>query len=169
MAASVATMESVATSHTLVWIDAREAIIVRWHDGEADIERLASDVPVHRRSTGHVRHDPQIRHGGGGSRQDAGEARRNEHLGRFVGAVAERLDTDDALTVVGPGTVREQLADSVRDRDAARTTPREVACEPSHRLTDRQLIARVRHLAGADPRRRRIGRGRRQMSSEVLA
>lgn len=168
MAGSVATTESVATSHTLVWIDAREAILVRWHDDRARIERLASNVPVHRRSTGHVRHDPQVRHGGGGSPQDAGEGHRNEHLIRFVTEVADRLEPGEPLTVIGPGSVREQLADAVRERDTRGTASREITCEASPRLTDPQLVARVRHLAGADPRRRRIGRGSRQMSSEVL-
>jgi hypothetical protein len=40
---------------TLVWIDSREAIIVRWLDGTARLERLESEVPAHHRATGHVR------------------------------------------------------------------------------------------------------------------
>ena len=50
--------------HALVWIDSHEAIVVRWEDDQARIERVQSDVPDHHAATGHVRHDPAIRHGG---------------------------------------------------------------------------------------------------------
>jgi hypothetical protein len=49
---------------TLVWIDAREAVIARWQGGESHLERLHSDVPAHHRSTGHVTYDPAVGHGG---------------------------------------------------------------------------------------------------------
>jgi hypothetical protein len=61
---------------TLVWIDAREAVVVRWVAGTSVVERIESDVPAHHRATGHVRHDPNVRHGGGGVSQTAGEPHR---------------------------------------------------------------------------------------------
>ena len=48
--------------HALVWIDSHEAIVVRWEDDQARIERVTSQVPDHHKSTGHVRHDPAVRH-----------------------------------------------------------------------------------------------------------
>lgn len=50
---------------TFVWIDSRGAVIVRWQDDRPRLERVASEVPAHHRATGHVRHDPGVRHGGG--------------------------------------------------------------------------------------------------------
>ena len=139
---------------SLVWIDAREAVIVRWERDQAQIERLDSEVPAHRRSTGHIRHDPAVRHGGGGGSQTAGEPHRLEHLGRFVENVASRLAPDDDLLILGPGTVCERLARHVRELDEHHGRHRDISREASPPLTDRQLIARLRHLAGADPRRR---------------
>lgn len=144
---------------TLVWIDAREARIVRWVDDAATIERLESDVPSHRKSSGHVRHDPSIRPGGGGgSAATAGEPRRLEHLARFLDAVAERLPEGD-LELIGPGTTHERLATVMRDADARGTRQITVAASPPR--TDRQLIAELRHLAGHEPRRRTLARTRR--------
>ena len=141
----------------LVWIDAREAVIVRWAGRRASLERIASDVPAHRRSTGHVRHDPMIRHGGGGAAQTAGEPRRLEHLDRFVDEVAVRLADDPDVVVVGPGTVHERLEARVRQIDAERGRTRPISACPAARMTERQLVARLREHLGSSPRRRRVG------------
>jgi hypothetical protein len=142
---------------TLVWIDAREATIVRWLDGETTVERLESEVPAHRKSTGHVGHEPSVRHGGGGSPQTAGETHRLEHLARFVDEVAGKLAPADGLTIIGPGTVRDHLERVVRDADEHHHRVRFLASEASPRLTERQLVARVKAIAGDVPRRRTVG------------
>jgi hypothetical protein len=142
---------------TLVWIDAREAVIVRWQDDRARLERVESEVPAHHRATGHVRHNPAVRHGGGGSPQNAGEPHRLEHLERFVVEIANRLAPDDSLLILGPGTVHERLDRHVLESDRHHGRHREIACEASRPLTDRQLIARLRAFAGAETRRRTVG------------
>jgi len=141
----------------LVWIDAREAIIVRWQDDRARLERVESEVPAHHRATGHVRHDPAVRHGGGGSPQTAGEPHRLEHLERFVAEIASRVGADEELLILGPGTVREHLERHILESDGRHGRHRDMTCEASRPYTDRQLIARLRHFAGADPRRRTVG------------
>jgi hypothetical protein len=145
----------------LVWIDAREAVIVRWQGGRARLERAESEVPAHHRATGHVRHDPAVRHGGGGSPQTAGEPHRIEHLNRFLGDIVNRLAADDDLLILGPGTVHERLARQLSESDGHHDRHREIACEASPPLTDRQLIALLRRHAGVEPRRRSVGAYRR--------
>jgi len=140
---------------TLVWIDADSASIVRWPGGK-DVERIDSEVPAHRRSTGHVRHEPSVGHGGVAP-QDAGERHRNEHLRRFIATVADAVEADDEVAVLGQGTVFEGLARLLADRDRAHARARVVHVETSKRLTDRQLVARARVLAGAPPNRRAVG------------
>ena len=137
---------------TLVWIDAREAVIARWQGGEARLERLHSDVPSHHRSTGHVHYDPTVRHGGVAPK-DAGERRRLEHLTRFVELVATQLPPADDVAILGPGTVRDRLAHRIRETDRHASRTRGVTCEAAPRLTDRQIVARLRRAAGADRRR----------------
>lgn len=153
--------------YSLVWIDSREAVILRWQHDSADIEHLESDVPPHRRTTGHIRHEPGIRHGGGGPAQTAGEPRRLEHLERFVGQVGERVSPDDDVLILGAGTVRERLERHLREDDERHGRSRAVTTEPSPPLTDRQLVARLRHLAGADPRRRTVGAYRWSAATRV--
>lgn len=141
----------------LVWIDAKEAILVRWGGDEATIDRVRSDVPGRRRSTGHVRHDPGIRHGGGGTPQSAGEPRRLEHLRRFVGEVTTRIQPDENVLILGPGTVRNLLEVSLHETDGPVPGERLVTSEAAARRTDPQLVARLRELIGDEPPRRKFG------------
>jgi hypothetical protein len=142
---------------TLVWIDAREALMVRWDSRVSQVVRIASDVPARHRSTGHVRHDPHVRHGGGGPPQSAGEPHRLEHLARFLERVADALPADDDLLILGPGTVRERLARLVREQDRRHRVARVVSCVSAPPLTRPQLDERLRRAAGDEPRRRTVG------------
>lgn len=142
-----------AREGVLVWVDAREAVIVRWAAGVPSVDRHLSDVPVHRRSTGHVRHDPTMRHGGGGAPQDAGEHQRLEHLDRFLDEVADLLEADEDVVLVGPGTVHERLETRLRALDGARHRVRPIGVGRAGPLTERQLVARLRAHLGISPRR----------------
>lgn len=142
---------------TLVWIDAQEAAIARWSGGRASLERLVSDVPAHHRSTGHLRRDPGVRHGGGRTPRAAAERHRHEHLARFIDRVVARLPAGEDLVIMGPGLVRERLERELRAIDERQLRRRDIECRAASRMTGPQLVARLRHLAGADPRRQRVG------------
>jgi hypothetical protein len=148
-------------SATLVWIDSREAFVVRWLAGEGKVERIESDVPVHHRSTGRARHDATHRQGAGAVvPQPSVEGPRLEHLARFVAKVAETLSDED-LVVLGPGTVREHLVNKVEEMDARHHHARRIVSRPARRLTIAQLIARLRVEIGETPPRKPITRRRR--------
>ena len=140
-----------AAPRTLVWVDAAEAIIVRW-DGAAGIEWLVSQVPSHRRSGGHVGHDPTLRAMG----SPPPDRHRLEHLRQHLRQVAERIEPTDAVEVIGPGTVGEHLATIIAEEDRIHHRRREVGTARSRRLSLPQLVARVRASAGASAPR--IGR-----------
>jgi hypothetical protein len=140
---------------TLVWIDARSATIAQWRDGAVRLAVMSSDVPAHHRSTGHVRHDPSTHHGGGPS--TAGEPNRLEHLTRFVELVAQRIPSREPLLILGPGTVRLRLERLVRAADRRRARERGISCQAAPRMSEARLVERLRHFAGADPRRRIAG------------
>ena len=128
---------------------AREAIIGHWHDGEVRLERLQSDVPPHHRATGHVRHDPTIRHGGGG-RRTRGEANRLEHLARFIDPSPPICRRTGSCSILGPGTVRDRLGHRIHETERHSAAPARSTIQTAGRLTEPQLVARLRHLAGAE-------------------
>jgi len=139
---------------TLVWVDAREAVLARWFNGEISFERMASAVPVHTRARGRISHDPAIRHGGGLD-QRAEDRQREEHLARFLAEISAALPDAGPIEVVGPGTVREKLARAISEADERGGRPARVVTGSTDHLTEPQLAARVRELAGRPARRRR--------------
>lgn len=143
---------------TLVWIDSEEAIIVRWAD-RATVDRVRSDVPGKHRSSGHLRYDPSFRHGGGGSgaSAEAAERARRDHLRLFLEDVAEHVPEGDDVTVVGPGIVRERFERNLRSDDRRHGRRRHVHSAAAERLTELELVARVRKLAGDAPARLGLG------------
>ncbi len=148
-------VRTIGGATTLVWIDSEEAIIVRWAD-RATVERVRSDVPGRHRSTGHVRVDPTVRHGGGGASAAALDRARREHLRAFLDEVLRHVPEDDDVTVVGPGIVRERLERSLRADDRRHGRRRHVRSAAADRLTEQVLVAHVRELAGDAPRRRGV-------------
>ena len=154
--------ETAERPRTLVWLDSRTAVLARWDGTDISLRHIRSDVPVHRRSTGHVTGAASsAAHAGGLAPRDDGEARRLEHLARFLRGVADAVEPFDALVVTGLGTVPDRLATLLRDADAAGHRTREIIVTPAGHLTDRQLLARLRLLAGVTLPRRRGTRGSR--------
>jgi hypothetical protein len=140
----------------LVWIDAERATIAEWREGDAQLHPIESSIPPHRRSTAHVRHEPTVRHGGGGP--DDGEAHRLEHVRRFLAEVADALPKDAPVRILGPGTMPRRLATVLEERDRHASRIRAIECIAAARLTDRQLAAELREAAGAPvPRQRPAG------------
>lgn len=139
---------------TVVWVDAERAVICRWRAEAASFEWFESDVPAHHRSTGHVRHAPGV-HSGGRS-QDAGENHRLEHLRGFLADVARAIPEHDPVWLMGPGQTHGRLAELLAADDREHGRERAITSTPSGLLSDRQLIARARELAGEPPRRRRV-------------
>lgn len=146
-----------AASVALVWLDAATAVVALWVDGPT-IERLTSDVPSRHRSTGHLRHDPAVRHGGGGPATDLIDHDRAERRRAFVRQVAGHVPDQADVWILGPGGTREELAAWLESLDRRAGRSRTVTTQPSGRLTERQLVARLRELSGSAPRRRVVGR-----------
>jgi hypothetical protein len=141
----------------LVWIDFDHATILRWRGGAVVTERIASEVPARERATAHVRHDPDVRHGGSGRGQDDEERRRNEHLRAFLAGVADHLSTETELEIIGTGTAGQRLATVLQRRRAGRPRAAGVTVVRSEPMTARQLATRLRHHLGLDARRRTVG------------
>jgi hypothetical protein len=152
---------------TLIWIDSREAYVVRWHDGIGKIEHLESDVPVHRRTTGGSRPTPGRSTGGVGVPQASVEGRRLEHLARFVTRVAQRVPRENDVLIIGPGTVREHLARELTETDVRTHDSRLLACRAAAPMTVPQLVATLRAEIGETAPRKSVRRRTRAPKNVV--
>jgi len=111
---------------TLVWVDAEEAIIVRWAD-RAVIERVRP---------------------AGRSRAEPGERAGRERLAAFLRDVAAHVPETDDVRVVGPGIVRVRLERALRTGDRCGAHRVHVRSASADRLSEQMLVTRVQTLAG---------------------
>jgi hypothetical protein len=140
----------------LIWIDAEGARILRWRERVTEA-RVRSEIPVHERSTYHVRHDPRVRHGGGGSGADDAARHRTEHVRQFLARVEAVLLPNEALEVVGTGELCQRLASQVRRHDSTHHRDRPITVDHSMWLTRPQLVARLKERVGLEPVRGGVG------------
>ena len=140
-----------------VWVDGTRAVVVRWV-GHAIVDHVEDDVPSRHRSTGHIRHDPAVRHGGGGIVAEQVERDRMRHRAAHLRRVAALVPVTGPVLVLGPGSARLELEHAVAAADRRCRRDRSVWSEASGRLTDRELIARLRASIGASADRRVVGR-----------
>jgi hypothetical protein len=128
-----------------VWIDHALAKIAKHTEGqEPRFKTLISHVEPHYRS-GHsgVRRRGHV----GGSEERHLENRRQEHLHRFYDRVIEEIRGCRAYKIMGPGEAKGELLRRIASK---RGVEPPVKVETASKLTDRQLLARVRALADAD-------------------
>ncbi len=151
------TETAATTIATVVWVDGMHAIVARWAGGPI-VDHLESDVPSHHRSTGHVRHDPAVRHGGGGAVSDQIERDRLRHRAAHLRRVARLIPATGDVMLLGPGQARIELERALSAADRRHGRPRVVGSQASGRLTDRELVARLREAVGEAPVRRTVGR-----------
>ena len=140
-----------------VWVDGTSAVVVCWV-GHPVVYHIEDEVPSRHRSTGHIRHDPAVRHGGGGVVAEQLERDRIRHRRAHLRRVASLVPDTGPVLIIGPGSARLELERVLVAADRRCRRERSVSSEASGRLSDRELIARLRASVGAAPGRRIVGR-----------
>lgn len=80
----------------------------------------------------------------GGNRESHYQRRRNQQLDRYYDRVLESLHSNDRVLLMGPGEAKGELL--ARMKRAGKPQLPAVTTEPADRLTDAQILARVRAL-----------------------
>jgi hypothetical protein len=134
-----------------IWIDHRQAVMVRLEGDQAAVETVRSDV------------EPKVRMAGGsrskvpyGPQDIASESqrdrRRAKYLQEFYREVVARIGDVDALVVLGPGEAKRELLSALQD--SPRHGKISTQLETADKLSQPQLIARVREYFGVALARR---------------
>ena len=120
-----------------VWIDHKKAVIVSIAAGHVIGTRtLGSDVGPHPHFSGSQE--------GGGEKKY--EERYGHELDRFYDDVIGQLGEPDALLLLGPGEAKLQLKERLGRSNAL--SGRIVAVESTDKLTDPQIVAKVKEHYG---------------------
>jgi hypothetical protein len=124
-----------------LWIDHKKAVIVSVTVDGVAARTLESGIGPHGRYYGRsgypTPNGPEV---GGGERHF--EARHADHLDRYYDEVIVQLGQPEALLIFGPGEAKLQLKERLsRSRTLSQ---RIVGVETTDKLTDRQIIAKVK-------------------------
>jgi hypothetical protein len=127
-------------SHDMgVWIDHKKAVIVSIAAGQVTARTLDSNVGPHPHYSG-------SQEGGGEKRY---EERHDQELDRYYDDVIGQLGKPDALLLFGPGEAKLQLKERLgRSKVFSESI---VAVESADKLTDPQIVAKVKKHYGIAP------------------
>ena len=115
-----------------IWIDHRKAIIVTISGGHVRTKTLVSDVGPHTHYAGSQE--------GGGEKKY--EERHSQSLDRYYDDVISRLGEPEAVLLFGPGEAKLELKHRLgRSKVLSEGV---VAVESADKLTDPQIVAKVR-------------------------
>jgi hypothetical protein len=121
-----------------IWIDHRKAVIVSASAGHVTVKTLESELEAHPRYSGQ-------QDGGGEKRY---EERHGQLLDQYYDEVISQLTEPDGLLIFGPGEAKLELKQRFGRSKAH--AGRTVEIETTDKLTDPQIVAKVKDHFGID-------------------
>lgn len=133
-----------------LWIDQREAVIVRLSDGEQVTSVVYSDASrnSHPAEGDDTSRPPQTRQG---SIEDVRDRRHENQLDLYYDAIVAHVHDAEAILVLGPGEAKIALR-TVLEREGLGA--RIVDVESADKMTVPQIVAKVRERFQSAPERR---------------
>jgi stalled ribosome rescue protein Dom34 len=115
-----------------VWIDHRKAVIATLVGKTEETMQVASNMEKHVRYSGAAQED---------TAEDQRDRRFTGHLDKYYDEVVACIRDADAILILGPGEAKGELVDRI---GKAALRGRIVGIETVDKMTDRQVVARVR-------------------------
>ncbi len=130
-----------------IWIDHKKAVIVSASADRITVKTLKSEVGPHARYSGRAGYPtPDGPQDGGGEKKY--EERYGQHLDRYYDEVIGQLGQPEALLIFGPGEAKLQLKERLSRSKALSECI--VELETADKLTDPQIVAKVKEYYGID-------------------
>ena len=119
-----------------IWIDHKKAVVVSASADGVTTKTLESEVEAHPRYAG--------QQDGGGEKKY--EERHSQDLDRYYDEITRQLTDADELLIFGPGEAKVELKE--RLRRSKTHSERTIAIETTDKLTDPQIVAKVKEHFG---------------------
>ena len=131
-----------------LWLDHREAIIVVLTEVGEETKRIESNVEKQLRRSGEPAGGPfEARE------VPADDSRQREYIGqlaRYYDEIVSCLREAESILFLGPGEAKGELQKRFEKHPSG---ARRIALETADKMTERQVVARVRHYFSRDPAR----------------
>jgi len=130
-----------------IWIDHEKAFVVSIENGEEKIICIQSGVEGHFRLSGGSRSATPY-----GPQEVASERkmdeRRKHHLHRYYRKVIHAIGDADRIFVFGPGEAKTEFGKEIKKSKELSCRIAEI--EPADKMTERQILAKVRDFFSRD-------------------
>ena len=138
-----------------IWIDHRKAVIVFVSGGQVTATTVESDVGAHARYSGRAGYPtPDGPQAGGGEKKY--EERYGQHLDRYYDDVIKQLGQPESVLIFGPGEAKLELKERLSRSKSLFERVEEI--ETTDKLTDAQIVAKVKEHYGLGAKRSRSRR-----------
>jgi hypothetical protein len=123
-----------------LWIDHREAVIVSIAEGKEETKRILSNSEKHIRYSGssHTNTPEGMKEV---KSEDQRDRKFENHLNAYYDEVIANIREADSIQVFGPGEAKGELE---KRMEHAGIKQKIIATEPTDKMTDRQIAAKVR-------------------------
>lgn len=128
-----------------IWIDHRRALVVYLADGDAVTRTVESGVARRQRAGGSRTSAPDGPQDA--FAEDRAQRKHEKALRTYYRSLANTLGTPDEMFVMGPGEAKGEF---VKELDRT-LQGRVVAVEPADKMTDPQVVAKVKAYFAARP------------------
>ncbi len=123
-----------------LWIDHRKTVMVTIENGVDMTREIRSNMEKHVRfSSGTQSHAPDS--STGSTAEDVRDRQFDDHLGRYYEGIVSMIKGADAIWIFGPGEAKVELENLLKHDDLG---SRIVGVEAVDKMTDRQIVAKVR-------------------------
>ncbi len=124
-----------------VWIDHEKAFMVTLYDGKDKLQSIKSNIAGHVRLSGGSRtkspYGPQDV-----ASEKKVEEKRKHNLQDYYQEIIQNISKADKVLIIGPGEAKIELK---KEMEKSKGLSKKISkIEPSDKLTERQLVARVK-------------------------
>lgn len=128
----------------IIWIDYEEALIGHNEGDRIQVERLPSGIESHIREEGQTADRTRFSPFHVSNNEHRNQHREQEQIKKYWKQLSEKLSGTEAVCLIGPGEAKREFARFLEED--VKNAPHIVAVENSERLTDNQLLARMRQF-----------------------
>jgi hypothetical protein len=130
-----------------VWIDQRNAFIVRPTEADCEVTTVLSEMEAYRKSSGGKGKSRPYMHENAPSSVSHRSRSDENKMRKYLGRVASQLAEANRILLLGPGKTKDHLRSLIVASESELRHP-EISLEAADRLTEAQIKATVREHFG---------------------
>lgn len=123
-----------------LWLDHRQAVIVRVFEHDDEVKRIASNLPKRVRFSG-TSHSRDKHDSSNDYAEDKRDRRFEELLNHYYDELIAELANADAILIIGPAEAKFELQKRLND---TQLDAQVLAVEAVDKMTESQIVAKIR-------------------------